>query len=60
MQQNTRECEDRNKDLRDERELILHHFQELKSQMNATREHERANLTTLTLQSNNAIKKLTK
>lgn len=60
MQQNTRECEERNQKLKEERELILKHFQELKSEMNADRELERSHLTTLTLQSMNAIKKLKK
>lgn len=58
MQQNTRECEERNRHLKDERESILQHFQQLKSEMNGAREKERSRLTTLTLQSNNAIKKL--
>lgn len=60
MQQNTRECEERNQKLKEERESILKHFQELKSEMNVDRELERSHLTTLTLQSTNAIKKLKK
>nr|CAB3228657.1 coiled-coil domain-containing protein 65 [Phallusia mammillata] len=58
MQQNTRECEERNKQLREEREHVQKHFQQLKSEMNQARERERSQLTTLTLQSNAAIKKL--
>ncbi|CAK8679800.1 dynein regulatory complex subunit 2-like isoform X2 [Clavelina lepadiformis] len=58
MQQNSRECEERNRQLRDEREHVQKHFQQLKSEMNLARERERSHLTTLTLQSNAAIKKL--
>jgi len=58
MQQNSRECEERNKQLREEREHVQKHFQELKAEMNHCRERERSQLTTLTLQSNAAIKKL--
>jgi len=58
MQQNSRECEERNRQLREERERVQKHFQLLKNDMNAAREQERARLTTLTLQSNDAIKKL--
>ena len=58
MQQNSRECEERNKQLREEREHVQKHFQELKAEMNHCREQERTQLTTLTLQSNAAIKKL--
>ncbi|XP_077967631.1 dynein regulatory complex subunit 2-like isoform X2 [Styela clava] len=60
MQQNTRECEERNRHLKEERELILRHFQELKSEMNTERERDRVKLTTLTLQSNNSIKTLSR
>uniref|UniRef100_H2YV41 Dynein regulatory complex protein 1 n=2 Tax=Ciona savignyi TaxID=51511 RepID=H2YV41_CIOSA len=60
MQQNSRECEDRNRRLREEREHVQTHFQQLKSEMNNNREADRAKLTQLTLQSNSAIKKLKK
>ncbi|XP_002131334.2 dynein regulatory complex subunit 2 isoform X1 [Ciona intestinalis] len=60
MQQNARDCEDRNRHLREEREHVQRHFQQLKTEMNNTREADRGKLTTLTLQSNSAIKKLNK
>jgi hypothetical protein len=41
-----------------ERERMLHHFQDLKSQMNCIRDCEREKLTKLTLESTAAIKEL--
>jgi len=58
MAANAKECEDRNKVLKEEREIMLAHFQELKGQMNKLREAARAELLVLTLQSNAAIKEL--
>ncbi|XP_071946491.1 dynein regulatory complex subunit 2-like [Antedon mediterranea] len=58
MAQNSKESEERNRELRDQREVIAHHFHELKSQMNRFRENERARLTQLTLQSSAALKEL--
>lgn len=58
MSANQKECEERNKQLREERELMLAHFQELKGQMNKLRDLEREKLTKLTLESNSAIKEL--
>jgi len=58
MATNTKECEERNRQLRGEREGMLVHFQELKGQMNKLRETEREKLTKLTLESNAAIKGL--
>jgi len=58
MGNNAKECEERNKQLREEREVMLAHFQELKGQMNRLRENERERLTKLTLESNAAIKEL--
>lgn len=58
MASNTRECEERNRQLREEREMMLAHFQELKGQMNKLREVQRERLTKLTLESNAAIKEL--
>ncbi|XP_002736497.1 dynein regulatory complex subunit 2-like [Saccoglossus kowalevskii] len=58
MAQNARESEERNRQLREEKEFISVHFQELKRQMNEFRGNERARLTKLTLQSNAAIKEL--
>jgi len=60
MSNNSKECEERNKQLREEREVMLAHFQELKGQMNKLRENERGRLTKLTLESNAAIKELTR
>ncbi|ELU04099.1 hypothetical protein CAPTEDRAFT_167685 [Capitella teleta] len=58
MGNNAKECEERNKQLREERESMIAHFQELKGQMNKLREAERERLTKLTLESNAAIKEL--
>lgn len=58
MGANSKECEERNRQLRGEREGMLAHFQELKGQMNRLRESERERLTKLTLESNAAIKEL--
>lgn len=58
MAANAKECEDRNRVIKEEREIMLSHFQELKGQMNKLREAARAELLTLTLQSNAAIKEL--
>ncbi|KAK3085108.1 hypothetical protein FSP39_024493 [Pinctada imbricata] len=58
MSTNARECEERNKQLKEERERMLTHFQQLKAQMNKMRDGEREKLTKLTLESNNAIKSL--
>ncbi|XP_074641564.1 dynein regulatory complex subunit 2-like [Tubulanus polymorphus] len=58
MGQNTKECEERNKNLKEEREVMVAHFQELKGQMNKLRDGERERLTKLTLESNSAIKEL--
>lgn len=58
MAANGRECEERNRQLREERELMLAHFQDLKGQMNKLRASEHERLTKLTLQSNAALKEL--
>ena len=58
MSQNSRECEERNRILKEEREAIAVCFHQLKDQMNKFREQERSRLTTMTLQSNAAIKEL--
>ena len=58
MSQNSRESEERNRDLREQREVIAQHFHELKSQMNNFRENERSRLTKLTLESNASIKEV--
>ena len=58
MAANAKECEDRNRAIKEEREVMLAHFQELKGQMNKLREAARAELMALTLQSNAAVKEL--
>ncbi|XP_078680294.1 dynein regulatory complex subunit 2-like [Branchiostoma floridae x Branchiostoma belcheri] len=58
MAQNSRECDERNHQIKNEREVILQHFHALKDRMNSMRDQERARLTKLTLQSNSAIKEL--
>ncbi|KAJ8312698.1 hypothetical protein KUTeg_010071 [Tegillarca granosa] len=58
MVANAKECEERNKQLKEEREGMLAHFQDLKAQMNKLRDAERDKLTKLTLESNAAIKEL--
>ncbi|XP_071166251.1 dynein regulatory complex subunit 2-like [Mytilus edulis] len=58
MAANAKECEERNKQLKEEREKMLAHFQDLKAQMNRLRERERDKLTKMTLESNGAMKEL--
>ena len=58
MASNAKDCEERNRQLKEEREAMVAHFQELKGQMNKLRENERDRLTKLTLESNGAIKEL--
>eukprot|EP01135_Chromosphaera_perkinsii_P006115 Nk52_evm2s403 gene=Nk52_evmTU2s403 len=60
MANNARECEERNKGLKEEKEAIGHHFQELKSRMNRFREGESKRLTELTLTCTKVIKELTR
>jgi len=60
IQQNNRECEERNKMLREEREFVQCHFQRLKFEMQMCREKERKLLSKMVQHSNNAIKHLTK
>lgn len=69
MAANAKECEERNKALKEEdpeddeftkeeREKMQRHFHELKAQMNQVRDSERDKLTKLTLESNASIKEL--
>lgn len=58
MVSNAKEYEERNRIIKEEREAIAVHFRNLKDEMNKFREQDRARLTTLTLQSNAAIKEL--
>ncbi|XP_005090934.1 dynein regulatory complex subunit 2 isoform X1 [Aplysia californica] len=67
MSANAKECEERNKGLKEEEETIItkkdrekmqRHFHELKAEMNQVRDKERDKLTKLTLESNAAIKEI--
>jgi len=67
MSANAKECEERNKVLKEEdesvitaqdREKMQRHFHELKAEMNQVRDKERDKLTKLTLESNAAIKEV--
>ncbi|XP_053560929.1 dynein regulatory complex subunit 2 [Bombina bombina] len=53
-----RESGQQNQQVREEKEVILKQFQKLKSQMNQARTGEHSRLTSLTLQSNAALKEL--
>lgn len=55
---NAKECEERNRVIKEQREVIAVEFHQLKAEMNKYREAERYALTQLTLQSNAAIKEL--
>ncbi|XP_056418228.1 dynein regulatory complex subunit 2 [Hyla sarda] len=54
----TRESEEQNRQLREDKEVVHKQFQKLKSQMNQARGAEHSRLTTLTVQSNAALKQL--
>ncbi|KAK2173222.1 hypothetical protein NP493_892g03010 [Ridgeia piscesae] len=58
MASNSKEGDERNKQLREEREMMIAHFQGLKGEMNRLREIQRAQLTKLTLETNAAVKEL--
>jgi len=58
MSANAKECEERNKVLKEDREKMQRHFHELKAEMNQVRDKERDKLTKLTLESNAAIKEV--
>ena len=55
---NARECEERNKALKEEQQMIQTHFQELKQRVNRFRDGEMKKLTTLTTASRGCIKDL--
>merc|ERR1719335_572435 len=57
--QNRQECEDRNAQLRTEKDHIAKHFQELKAKMNHFRSEERKRLTDLAQNAHNCIHTLT-
>merc|ERR1712093_22359 len=58
IQQNRQECEERNAQLRTEKDHIAKHFQELKAKMNGFRTEERKRLTDLTQNARSCIKSL--
>lgn len=55
---NVKECEERNRLMRDERDQISRHFQELKTRMNKMRDEQRARLMELSIHSRRCIKAL--
>jgi len=55
---NQRECDERNRALREEKDAISRHFQELKSRMNKFRESEGRRLQELVINSQSALKSL--
>jgi hypothetical protein len=59
MANNIRECTERNRALREEKNKINAHFHELKARMNAFRAQEAKRLTDLTINARAAIRKLT-
>jgi len=58
MVANSKEYEEKNRIIKEEREGIASQFHHLKHQMNKQRDQERSRLTILTLQSNKSIKEL--
>merc|ERR1712167_212409 len=58
IQQNRQECEERNAQLRTEKDHIAKHFQELKGKMNRFRGEEKKRLTDLTANARQCIKSL--
>merc|ERR1711904_124977 len=58
IQQNRQECEERNAQLRREKDHIAKHFQELKAKMNRFRNEEKKRLTDLTQNARGCIKNL--
>jgi len=58
IQQNRQECEERNQQLKTEKDHIAKHFQELKAKMNKFRTEEKKRLVDLTQNARNCIKSL--
>lgn len=58
ISQNRQECEERNQQLRTEKDHIAKHFQELKAKMSSFRSEEKKRLTDLTQNARNCIKSL--
>merc|ERR1719311_1981122 len=56
--QNRQECEDRNAQLRAEKDHIAKHFQELKAKMNSFRTEEKKRLADLTQNARNCVQSL--
>jgi hypothetical protein len=60
MATNAKENEEKTRAIKEDQQMVLARFRELKLQMNASREEERKHLTTLTLHSDAAMKALQK
>ena len=58
LSSNQRECEERNRALKEEKDAISKHFQELKNRMNKFRDSEARRLHDLTINSQSSIKSL--
>jgi DNA-binding Xre family transcriptional regulator len=58
MAANTKDSDEKTRAIKEDQQAVLTRFRELKMEMNASREAERKNLTTLTLQSDAAMKAL--
>merc|ERR1712217_207798 len=58
IQQNRQECEERNAQLKTEKDHIAKHFQELKTKMNMSSSEEKKRLANLTQNARNCIKSL--
>jgi chromosome segregation ATPase len=58
LSNNSKDYEERNRGLREEKEAIQTHFQAMKRRMNTFREEERRRLTELTVCTSNVLKKL--
>jgi len=57
---NVKECEERNRQLREEKDQISGHFQEMKARMNRMRDEQAARLQELSLRSRSCIQECTK
>lgn len=60
MATNVRECEERNRALKEEKDAVAAHFQELKGRMNRFREGQQRKLVTLTKQVDSGLRDISK
>lgn len=60
MATNVRECEERNRTLKEEKDAVAAHFQELKGRMNRFREGQQKRLVTLTKQVDTGLREISK